>query len=123
MVYETRRRKREPTLLLTQEIFNLPHHVGIVWEELDPPKREVDAQLIRLAISIQIAIEMDGDGPVDQKICMTKYSQNTINHVLLHLPMPPPAAKITTTSKTTDNHPARGGGNPLDEEWDNGSHL
>ena len=24
----------EPTLLLTQGIFNLPHHIGIVWEEL-----------------------------------------------------------------------------------------
>ena len=34
MMYEVRRRKPEPTLLHTQEIFNLPHHIGIEWEEL-----------------------------------------------------------------------------------------
>ena len=28
-------RKPEPTLLLTQGIFYLPHHIGMVWEELD----------------------------------------------------------------------------------------
>ena len=33
-MYEMRRRKAEPTLLATQGIFNLPHHVGTVWEEL-----------------------------------------------------------------------------------------
>ena len=36
MMYEIRRRKPEPTLLPTQGIFNLPHHVGMVWEELAP---------------------------------------------------------------------------------------
>ena len=30
MMYEIRRRKPEPTILLTQWIFNLPHHIGIV---------------------------------------------------------------------------------------------
>ena len=35
MMYEMRRRRKpEPTVLLTQEIFDLPHHIGIVWEEL-----------------------------------------------------------------------------------------
>ena len=34
MIYEMRRWKREPTLLLTQGIFNLPHNIGMVWEEL-----------------------------------------------------------------------------------------
>ena len=34
MSYEMRRRKPEPTLLTTQGIFNLPHHIGVVWEEL-----------------------------------------------------------------------------------------
>ena len=34
MLYEIRWRKREPTPLMTQEIFNLPHHIGMVWEEL-----------------------------------------------------------------------------------------
>ena len=29
-----RRRKAERTLLSTQGIFNLPHHLGMVWEEL-----------------------------------------------------------------------------------------
>ena len=33
MVYEMRRRKTEPTLLLTQ-VFYLPHHAGMVWEKL-----------------------------------------------------------------------------------------
>ena len=33
-MYEMRRRKPEPTLLLTQGIFNLPHHIGMVREEL-----------------------------------------------------------------------------------------
>ena len=32
--YKMRRRKHEPTLLLTQGIFNHPHHIGMVWEEL-----------------------------------------------------------------------------------------
>ena len=34
MMYESRRRKSKPTLLLTQGIFNLPHHIGKVWQEL-----------------------------------------------------------------------------------------
>ena len=34
MMYEMRRRKLKPILLLTQGIFNLPHHMDIVWEEL-----------------------------------------------------------------------------------------
>ena len=34
MMHEIRRRKSEPTLLLTQEIFNLQCHICIVWEEL-----------------------------------------------------------------------------------------
>ena len=34
MMYDMTRRKPEPTLLLTQRIFNLPHHVGTEWEEL-----------------------------------------------------------------------------------------
>ena len=34
MMYEMRWKKPEPTLLLTQGIFNLPHHIGMVWEEL-----------------------------------------------------------------------------------------
>ena len=29
MMCEIRRRKPEPTLLLSQEIFNLPHHIGM----------------------------------------------------------------------------------------------
>ena len=33
-MYEIRRRKPEPTLLPNQGIFNLPHHIGMVWEEL-----------------------------------------------------------------------------------------
>ena len=33
MMYESRR-KPEPTLLPTQRIVNLPHHIGTVWEEL-----------------------------------------------------------------------------------------
>ena len=34
MMYEMRRRKPEPTLLLTQLIFNLPYHMSMVREEL-----------------------------------------------------------------------------------------
>ena len=34
MMYEMRRRKPEPTLLPTQGTFNLPHHIGMVCEEL-----------------------------------------------------------------------------------------
>ena len=34
MMHEMRRRKPELTLLPTQEIFNLPHHIGMVGEEL-----------------------------------------------------------------------------------------
>ena len=34
MRYEMRRRKPKPTGLLTQWIFNLPFHIGMVWEEL-----------------------------------------------------------------------------------------
>ena len=34
MVYEMRRIKPEPTFLLTQQIFNVPRHIGMVWEEL-----------------------------------------------------------------------------------------
>ena len=34
MIYEIRRRKPDPTLLQTQGIFNLPLHIGMVWEEL-----------------------------------------------------------------------------------------
>ena len=30
MMYEMRKRKPEPKPLLTQEIFNLPHHIGMV---------------------------------------------------------------------------------------------
>ena len=33
MMYEMRR-KPEPTLVPTQGIFNLPDHIGMVWEEL-----------------------------------------------------------------------------------------
>ena len=33
MMYEMRRQP-EPTLLPTQGIFNLQHHMGMVWEEL-----------------------------------------------------------------------------------------
>ena len=34
MMYDMRRRKAEPTLLPTHGICNLPHHIGIVGEEL-----------------------------------------------------------------------------------------
>ena len=34
MMYETRSRKPEPTLLLTRWIFNLPHYIRMVYEEL-----------------------------------------------------------------------------------------
>ena len=34
MMYEMRRRKPEPTVLPIQGIFNLPHHIGMAWEEL-----------------------------------------------------------------------------------------
>ena len=34
MMYEMRRKNLEPTLLPTQAIFNLPHHIGMVGEEL-----------------------------------------------------------------------------------------
>ena len=34
MMSEMRRRNPEPTFLSTQEIFNLPYHIGKVWEEL-----------------------------------------------------------------------------------------
>ena len=34
MMYERRRRKPEPKFLPTQGIFNLPHHIGMVGEEL-----------------------------------------------------------------------------------------
>ena len=33
-MYEMRRGKPEPALLLTQGIFNLPQYTGMVWEEL-----------------------------------------------------------------------------------------
>ena len=33
MMYEMKR-KLKPTLLLTQGIFNLAHHIGKVWEKL-----------------------------------------------------------------------------------------
>ena len=32
MMYQTRRRKPEPTLLPTLGIFNFPHNIGMVWE-------------------------------------------------------------------------------------------
>ena len=34
MMYEMRSRKPKPALLTTQGIFNLPHHIGMQWEEL-----------------------------------------------------------------------------------------
>ena len=34
VMYEMRRRKPEPILSPTQEICNLPHNIGMVWEEL-----------------------------------------------------------------------------------------
>ena len=34
MMHEMRRRKSEPTLLLTRGSFNLPHHTDMVGEEL-----------------------------------------------------------------------------------------
>ena len=34
MMYEMRRRNPKPTLVPTQGIFNPPHHIGTVWEEL-----------------------------------------------------------------------------------------
>ena len=34
MMYHMRRRKSEPTRLPTQGIFNCPHHIAMVWEEL-----------------------------------------------------------------------------------------
>ena len=34
MTYEVGWKKSEPTFLLTQRIFNLPHHTYMVWEEL-----------------------------------------------------------------------------------------
>ena len=34
MIYSMRRRNPKPTLLPTQRIFKLPHHVGMVWAEL-----------------------------------------------------------------------------------------
>ena len=34
IMYERRRRKPVPTLLQTQGFFNLPHHVGMIYEEL-----------------------------------------------------------------------------------------
>ena len=34
MMHEMRRKKSEPRLLLTQGIFNLPHHIGKVGEDL-----------------------------------------------------------------------------------------
>ena len=34
MIYEMRLRKPKPTPLLTQGIVNLPHHIGMVLEEL-----------------------------------------------------------------------------------------
>ena len=34
MMYEMRRRKPEPTVLLTQRIHNIPHHIGMVYQEL-----------------------------------------------------------------------------------------
>ena len=34
MMYEMRRKKPEPTILLTQGILNLSHHIGMVWEQL-----------------------------------------------------------------------------------------
>ena len=34
MMYEVRRRKPEPLFLPTQGIFDLPHHTGMVWQEL-----------------------------------------------------------------------------------------
>ena len=33
MMYEMRKRILKPTLLPTQVIFNLPHHIGMIWEE------------------------------------------------------------------------------------------
>ena len=34
MIYELRRRNPQPTLLQCQGMFNLPQHIGMVWEEL-----------------------------------------------------------------------------------------
>ena len=34
MIYEMRRIKPEATLIQTQGIFNLPCHIGMVWQEL-----------------------------------------------------------------------------------------
>ena len=34
MMYEMRKRKPENTLLQTQGVFNLPHHIGMVWQKL-----------------------------------------------------------------------------------------
>ena len=33
-MFEMRRRKAEPTLLVTQGSFNFPHHIGMASEEL-----------------------------------------------------------------------------------------
>ena len=35
MMYKVRRRKPEPTLLASQWIFDLPHQIGMVWDEVD----------------------------------------------------------------------------------------
>ena len=34
MMYDMMRRKPKPILILTQATCNLPHHIGIAWEEL-----------------------------------------------------------------------------------------
>ena len=34
MMFEMGSRKPKPTLLLTQGIFDLPHQIGKIWEEL-----------------------------------------------------------------------------------------
>ena len=34
MIYGRKRKNPKPTLLQTQEIFNLPHHIGMLWQKL-----------------------------------------------------------------------------------------
>ena len=54
MMYQMRRRKAEPTILLTQKIFNLTHQIGMEREErckLYTARKWIAAQLYVIAVT------------------------------------------------------------------------
>ena len=74
MMYEMRRRKPEPTLLVTQWIFNLPHHIGmkgasiVRWKYKIVPKPKTLVQIRTYASWYCCCI-----GEIPSQFCRTSY--------------------------------------------------